>query len=100
MHTIAHTKKKKKKKKKNETWTYWQLLVVDNEQIRVGGLNINSGGQLDGLICCLTWDKYTNEYTERFSMNFSISNIRKYMVIKADKTKLQNYKINFGIFLP
>ena len=72
--------------KKNETWSYWQLLVVDNEQIRVGGLNVNCGGQLDSLICCLTWDKYTNEHSDRFSINFSISNTRKHVVIKADIT--------------
>lgn len=71
-----------------EMWSYWQLFVVNNEQIRVGGLYINTGGQLNGLIGGLSWQITTNEGMKSLCVYSMIGNMRILTVIKADKTTL------------
>lgn len=38
-----------------ETWPYWQLFEADDEEIGVGRLDVDAGGQLDALIGGLSW---------------------------------------------
>lgn len=68
----------------NKSKSYWQVFVADNEQVGVGGLDINSGGQLDGLIGGLSWQIYTNE--KHLCEFIHQQHIRELMIIKADKT--------------
>lgn len=75
-------------------WSYWQLFEADNDQIRVGGLDINTGGQFDGLIGGLSWQIDTNESTE-----FIHQQHQKISGNKSRRNK-QYCKLNYWMYLP